>query len=272
MITKYFLVALGFSAIANICMAADTKSAFQWPQKIKAAVSLSYDDAIDSQLDNAIPALNKYGLKGSFYLKLASPTIQSRLADWRAAAAQGHELGNHTLFHQCSRALTGHEWVKPEDDLDKTTLAQLKNQIMLANTMLYTIDGKNARTFTTPCGDLNAAGENYLASVKSEFVAIKSESGSGIAPSMKTLDPYAINVLTPVGYTGKQLIDVVKAAAAKGTMVNFTFHGVGGDYLTTSKEAHEELVKYLAEHNDIYWTDTFLNIMKYVKDEQKKAQ
>ena len=86
MITKYFLVALGFSAIANICMAADTKPAFQWPQKIKAAVSLSYDDAIDSQLDNAIPTLNKYGLKGSFYLKLASPTIQSRLADWRAAA------------------------------------------------------------------------------------------------------------------------------------------------------------------------------------------
>lgn len=269
MIKKYCLLVVGFVAVINTCVAADAKQNFHWPQKIKAAVSLSYDDAIDSQLDNAIPTLNKYGLKGSFYLKLASPTINTRLADWRAAAAQGHELGNHTLFHQCSRTLPDREWVKPEDDLDKTTIAQVKNQIVLANTMLYAIDGKKERTFTTPCGDLNTADGNYLASVKSEFVAIKAVSGSGIASDMKTLDPYAVNVLTPVGFTGKQLIDVVKEAAAKGTMVNFTFHGVGGDYLTTSKEAHEELVKYLSEHKDIYWTDTFLNIMKYVKQEQK---
>ena len=48
-------------------------------------------------------------------------------------------------------------------------------------------------------------------------------------------------------------------------MINFTFHGIGGDYITTSKQAHEELLAYLAAHRDVYWTDTFINIMKYVK-------
>jgi hypothetical protein len=60
----------------------------------------------------------------------------------------------------------------------------------------------------------------------------------------------------------------VKQAHARGTMVNFTFHGIGGDYLSVSSEAHEELVKYLAEHRKEYWTDTFLNIMQHVKGQQ----
>ena len=41
---------------------------FAWPEGRKAAVSLAYDDALDSQLDNAIPALDRHGLKGIFYL------------------------------------------------------------------------------------------------------------------------------------------------------------------------------------------------------------
>ena len=52
-------------------------------------------------------------------------------------------------------------------------------------------------------------------------------------------------------------------------MVNFTFHGIGGDHLSVSKEAHDELLKYLAENRGIYWTDTFINIMKYVKQRQR---
>lgn len=40
-------------------------------------------------------------------------------------------------------------------------------------------------------------------------------------------------------------------------MVNFTFHGIGGDYLSVSNEAREQLLAYLDAHRDNYWTDTF---------------
>ena len=40
------------------------------PNNALAAVSLSYDDPLNSQLNNAIPALDKYDLKGSFYLTM----------------------------------------------------------------------------------------------------------------------------------------------------------------------------------------------------------
>ena len=267
--TKGCLALLGLFLFTQSVCAADKTANFHWPKNIKAAVNLSYDDALDSQLDYAIPALEKYKLKGSFYLKLSNPTIAARLPEWRAVAAKGHELGNHTLFHQCSAAGPGREWVMPQYDLDKMSVAQIKDQILLANTMLYAIDGKRERTFTTPCGDLNAGGQNYLESIKSEFVAIKSVMSNGVTADMKTLDPYAVSVATPSDVTGKQLIDLVKEGAAKGTMVNFTFHGISGDHLQTSKEAHEELLKYLADNRDIYWTDTFINIMKYVKAQQK---
>lgn len=257
------------AAVLFIQQDAHAREDFHWPNGAKAAVSLAYDDALDSQLDQAIPALDKYKLKGSFYLQLSNPAVDKRMADWRTAARNGHELGNHSLFHQCSLKAPGHEWVQPHRDLDTTSVAQMRDQVVVANTMLMAIDGKRERTYTVPCGDVAAGGVSYLPAIVSEFVAIKAGGGDAVTASMAALDPYAVTVLAPVGLSGKQLIAMVEQGAAKGTMVNFTFHGVGGDYLTTSAAAHEELLKYLSDNRKIYWTDTFLNIMTYVKKQQR---
>lgn len=242
---------------------------FKWPKGKRAAVNLAYDDALNSQLDNAIPSLNKYGFKGTFYLQMNSETIAKRLPEWRTAAKKGHELANHSLFHQCSKAGPGRDWVLDDHNLDTMTAGQMTEQVLLTNVMLHAIDGKTERTFTAPCVDSMAGGENYINSVKSEFVAIKLSAG-GVAENMNAVDPYNVGVDFPAKVTGEQLIARVKEAAEKGTMINFTFHGVGGDHLSVTKEAHDELLRYLAKNKDIYWVDTFINIMKYVKDNQKK--
>jgi len=67
----------------------------------KAAVVLTYDDALNAHLDNAIPLLDSLGLKGTFYLTAFAPGSKNRISDWRTTAANGHELGNHTLYHPC---------------------------------------------------------------------------------------------------------------------------------------------------------------------------
>ncbi len=240
---------------------------FTWPQGARAAVSLAYDDALDSQLDIAIPALDKAGLRASFYLTLGGDGVQRRMAEWRAAAARGHELGNHTLFHQCSGSAPDRAWVTPENDLDKTPASQLVAQIRAGNALLQAIDGRSERTFTAPCGDVEAGGENYVDLIKGDFVAIKSAAG-GVVADMTALDPYAVGVDAPSDVTGGQLIDLVKSAARAGTMINITFHGIGGDYLSVSRQAHEELLNHLAAHRGDYWTDTFINIMRFVKAQQ----
>ena len=255
---------------ALVCTANAT-TAFSWPNGAKAAVSLAYDDALPSQLDTAIPQLNAAGLKGSFYLPLSAETVQSRLADWRAASTQGHELGNHTLFHQCAKSLPGRDWVSKDRDLDKTPASRLIAEIRVGNAFLQAMDGKTKRTFTAPCTDQLAAGTPYLPLLSSDFVAMKTTVG-GVVADMKTLNIHAVPVIAPSEVTGAQLIAWVKEAGVKGTMVNFTFHGIGGDHLQISSAAHAELLQFLASHKNEYWTDTFLNLMEHVKSQQAQSQ
>lgn len=259
-----------FAALLALTMIqASHADTFKWPGGARAAVSLSYDDALNSQLDNALPALNAHGLKATFYLTLASEVVTQRLPEWRRAAAQGHELGNHTLYHPCSRSRPGREWVAPHRDLDRISVAQLRDEILLANAYLQAIDGRTERTFTAPCGDLLAAGQPYLPAVRSKFVAIKSRAG-GVAPDMASLDPHDVGTAGPDGVSGEALIAIVKEAAAKGTLASITFHGIGGDHLAVSNEAHEALLKHLASNPRDYWVDSFVNIMSHVSSTRKR--
>ena len=150
-------------ASGSLFFTANATPAFSWPNGAKAAVSLAYDDALPSQLDTAIPQLNAAGLKGSFYLPLSAETVQRRLADWRAAAAQGHELGNHTLFHQCAKSLPGRDWVSKDRDLDQTPASRLIAEIRVGNAFLQAIDGKTTRTFTAPCTESTRGGHALFA-------------------------------------------------------------------------------------------------------------
>lgn len=248
-------------------MASAVDGAFVWPHGARAAVSLAYDDALDSQLDHAVPALDRQGLKASFYLTLAGDSVARRLDDWRKVARSGHELGNHSLFHQCSRTGPGRDWVPDHRNLDTTPAVRMRDQVLLANTLLHAIDGARERSFTPPCGDLVAAGENYVDALKPVFVAIRT-AGAAVVSDMSVLDPFSVGAVAYANVTGPQLIAIVEQAAARGTMALLTFHGVGGDYLAVSRDAHDELLKYLAAHRQIYWTDTFLSIMRHVRAQQ----
>jgi len=68
-----------------------------------AAVSLTFDDARPVHLDIAVPELDKRQLRGSFFVTVSKLT---RMDDWRKAALQGHEIGNHSVSHEHPAALT----------------------------------------------------------------------------------------------------------------------------------------------------------------------
>ncbi len=240
---------------------------YPWPNNTLAAVSLSYDDALNSQLDNAIPALDKYNFKGSFYLTLASPTFKARKREWQTIAKHGHELGNHTINHACRGSLPNRDWVKPDNDLDNKKVAELVDEITTANEILMQLDNHTIRTFTLPCTDILAGGYNYLEAVTPLFIGIKSNVGR-IPKTMKNVNIKSIAVIAAENLSGEQLIAFVRQAENSGTMVNFTFHGVGGDYLSVTAEAHTLLLKFLAKHKDRYWVDTFRNISLHIQSHQ----
>jgi peptidoglycan/xylan/chitin deacetylase (PgdA/CDA1 family) len=104
---KQYLFALALlPAVTGTAQNATPAPADEWNHK-QCAVVLTYDDAIDQDLDNVVPALDSLGLKGTFYLIGRSPVVGKRMEEWRAAAREGHELGNHSLTHPCDATLPG---------------------------------------------------------------------------------------------------------------------------------------------------------------------
>ena len=86
-----------------VAVPALAESKFAWPEGHRAAVSLTYDDAIAaSDLDVAIPHLDRARLRATFFLMGKAMSVAD-VPRWRAAAASGHELGNHTVNHPCMR-------------------------------------------------------------------------------------------------------------------------------------------------------------------------
>lgn len=110
----------------------------------------------------------------------------------------------------------------------------------------------------------------YIDAVAPLFTGIKLMVG-GVVTDMATLDPLAVPVVAPEGMSGAEMIALVEQAGRSGGMVNFTFHGIGGDYLDVSREAHDELLAYLAAHRDAYWTAPFIEQMRWVRAQQAPA-
>lgn len=238
-----------------------------WNRK-KCAVVLTYDDALNIDLTNVIPALNSAGLKGTFYISDYFDGLKDQLFKWRKAAGEGHELANHTIWHPCEGGRAGREFVKPETDLNNYTVARLVKEIKAMNNILKAIDGKSERTFAYPCGDMKIRDTAYLDGLKNDFIAARGVTSE--MQSINKIDLYNIGCYGINGQTGAQLIEMVKQAMSTHTLLVFLFHGVGGEHsLNVSVEAHGALLHFLQENEKNIWIAPMIDVAKFIKSNQQ---
>ncbi|RIV46421.1 sialate O-acetylesterase [Flagellimonas pelagia] len=233
----------------------------------KAAVVLTYDDALNVHLDNVAPLLDSLDLKGTFYVSTYSKAFRNRLDDWKKIAAHGHELGNHTIFHPCM-GKKSRPWVNPNYDMNTYTVERMVDEIRINNTLLGALDGKKERTFAYTCGDFTVNGNNFfIDGLKDELVAaraVRSEMHGIDEVDLYNMDSYAI-----VDASGEEMIEKVKKAVETNSLLIFLFHGVGGEHsMDVSLSAHRELLEYLQQHDDEVWTATLMEVAKNVKNHQ----
>jgi len=240
-----------------------------WPDGKKAAVVLTYDDSLATQIDVALPALDAAGLKGTFFLSGADLEAGD-IERWRAAAAEGHELGNHTIFHPCARATEAADTTNTvvERYLSEAyTPDTILDEIRVMNLLLTAIDGKTQHAFATPCGEHLAGGVNYLAALRKSGLT---RYVRGVSAPDVSLDPMEVGCeFFSEDATGADLIAVVERAVKSGGMVVLGFHGIGGDYLSIPAASHAELIAYLKAHGDTIWVAPFSTVMDYVTTQQK---
>lgn len=237
----------------------------------KCAVVLTYDDALNVHLDNAIPLLDSLKLKATFYLSAFYPGFSKRINDWRKAAGKGHELANHTLFHPCLGNRPGREWVSPDYDMSNYTMRRMIDETRMTNIVLEAVDGKKKRTFAYTCGDMKIGDSSFIPHLKNDFVAargVRSAMNSISKVDLYNIDSYGIN-----GSTGDEMIALVKKAMETKSLLVFLFHGVGGEHsLNVSSPAHRQLLQFLKQNEKDIWVTTLLEAAEHIKEYQSRSK
>ena len=236
-----------------------------WQGK-KCAVVLTYDDAIDQQLDNAVPALDSLGLKATFYITAYSSSMQTRMNEWRQLAVNGHELGNHTLYHPCMGG-PDRPWVRPEYDLRNYTVQRMLDETRMTNLFLHSLDGKTRRTFAFTCGDMKIGDSSFIIPMKKDFVAARAVRNQ--MHPIGEVDLYNMDCFVVNGESAAQLIGLAKKAMETHSLLVLLFHGVGGgNSLNVTPSAHREFLRFLKENEKDVMITTLINVSDYIRSWQ----
>jgi len=262
MLKKAALTALIFFS-ASKCFSQTNQP---WQGK-KCAVVLTYDDAIDQHLDNAIPVLDSLGLKATFYLTAFSNSIHSRLNDWKKLAVTGHELGNHTLYHPCDASLNGRAWVQPDNDLSKYTIKRMENEIRMTNVFLQALDGKTKRTFAFTCGDMKIGDSAFMNGMKNDFVAARAVRNQ--MHTINEVDLYNTDCYVVANNSFEEMKTWVDKAIQSHSLLVILFHGVGGgNGLDVTIAAHRQLLSYIKQNEKDIYVKPMIEMAAHIKDWQ----
>ncbi len=192
-----------------------------WPGGARGAVSLTYDDALNSQLDNAVPQLAARGLRGTFFL--TEENIGDRLADWQAVARAGHEIADHTVHHPCD--LRGYSPARFER-LELAPMERFLDQNFGASRL---------RTFAYPCGYIGMGSgapadrhARYIRTLSPTISAARTTAGPPNDPARVLAEPLRLQAFEPTEERTDPLLAFryVREAARRGHWAILVFHEV----------------------------------------------
>lgn len=237
-----------------------------WNDK-PAAIVLSYDDGLNVHLDTVVPLLAQHDIRATFYVTGTAATVRLRSNDWGSAAEDGHELGNHTMFHPCSGSLPGRSWVKPDRDLDRYSYDQYVDEIAEANSLLASIDNKKRRSFAYTCGDRKAGDQSIVDVIKNAAVAARGVNGG--VNKLGQLDLFDLRAYTVFGQNAELLQSEAEKAIKNNGLLIFLFHGVGGEHdLNIERDQHRQFIEYLASRKEDFWIAPLIEIADFIVDKK----
>jgi peptidoglycan-N-acetylglucosamine deacetylase len=270
---RILMVLLLFAAISGATRAqtvAPTVTVARWPQNRLAAISLTFDDGINTHLDFVGPILKKHHLNGTFFVATAMGAWEKRKSEWKQLAEQGNELANHTVHHPCLLPQ-----IKPH--LQDYTPAMMEAEIKEpAEQITQLLNSPRGLTFAYPCGNMSFGkpqDQVANAALYLRYVSENSFGARGVGPG-GPVNPEELNVLDigDLGPTADKdsitLLAMAQSAFQGHLWGVYCFHGVGGDWLSITPETLDELAGYFERHPEI-WTATFGDVLRY--SQERKA-
>jgi len=233
-----------------------------WRDNKKAAASITLDDAILGQFTIAVPLLNKYNIPATFFI--TASIMQQQNITWQMvknAAAQGHEIANHTLTHPHMHAIPVANMIYEVDSCNKLIDKNVPSQKCL--TLAYPFgDGGNAtdsekivlKVIEPYCIGARATRNNKLAYNAYSFATTNDEY-------------YRVNC--DVIADSAAMVDLpahIDETIAGGGWYVPLYHGIETGWLITKKDVFEKHLQAFDKRKSEIWMTPFANALKYHKE------
>jgi hypothetical protein len=225
-----------------------------------AALSLTFDDGLDSHLQIAIPELDRRNLRGTFYLNPRGADDPDSPSGWRRALTRwlpssqtGHEMGNHTLTHPCSLN-SKLEWTPQH--LSRMTLDEIALNLDEAQHRLQMAFPHQALiSFAYPCYESDigygAQRTSYVPLVARRFVAGRARGELPNQPGW--CDLHHLSSWNVERMSAGQMIALVEETLARQGWGIFTFHGIDEGHLPVTVKNFTALLDHLARLREQLW-------------------
>jgi peptidoglycan/xylan/chitin deacetylase (PgdA/CDA1 family) len=241
--------------------------AFPWPEGKKMALSLSFDDARKSNPTLAVPLLNEYGVKATFFLVPANARKDRN--GWKRAVASGHEMANHSLNHPCS----GNFLWSRDKALEDYTMDKMRKELEQTNAEIKELLGVTPTVYAYPCGQTYIGSglhaQSFIPLISEMFLA-----GRGWMDEAP-VDPFYRDManLTGIEMDNKdfdQILPLIESASDNGQWVVLAGHESNhSGSQTTYLKMLEKLCEYATDPSNDIWIAPIGTIAQYVKEKRE---
>lgn len=199
------------------------------------AFSMEYDDSMTSQVQNLMPLLAQYKFQVTFFINPSRPQYKAAIDVWeKRVPAAGHELADHTMHHA-----------------DTIGYEQAASEIGEVAKIIQRIIGHPILTpFGTPGGVKWQVAEADLQRIFKD--------NNLFSPGRQDFYQDGQGDITRFP----------KKALEANTWRQLGFHGVGGEWLSTSVENMTTLFKFLDQNRDKMWIAPTGIIWKYIRQRE----
>lgn len=235
---------------------------FEWPDGKEVALSLSFDDARQSQVEVGTKLFDKYGVKATFYV--VPDAISPQLDGWKQAVNSGHEIGNHSFHHPC----TGNfEWSR-DHALEDYTLEGMRKELTKANNNINQMLGVLPTSFAYPCGQ-KFVGHGSETKSYVPVIAELFSSGRGWLDETANAPGYLDQAqLLGVEMDGKDFDEIkllIENVKNEGNWLILAGHEIGTVGRQTTRVAMlEKLIEYAQNPDNKIWLAPVGTISEYV--------
>jgi peptidoglycan/xylan/chitin deacetylase (PgdA/CDA1 family) len=186
-------------------------------------VSLTFDDGLNSQLDIAVPELDKRAIHGTFYVTWEN--IEARADDWARVGRDGHEVADHSTHHPC--------------DLGRLSAARYQRAELepIERWLDASFGTERVRDFAYPCdvtnlgsGPANTQAHRFAQLLRrNAIVSARTSEGPPNPIGWVQRHPFQLQALA-LGYTADTLEKVLaylEHARTAGRWAVLVFHEIG---------------------------------------------